>query len=126
MTHSIIALAAGWLATAALLIIEHLLWKETTTETRYLLGGGAICAGCSVAGAVADSPLLAVGPWVVASAGLLIVIWRWLERQAAEREQNAQKNGEVIGAARGLTQEIIDNGGRAGGESGMEQTRYRN
>ncbi len=126
MTHEITALAAGWLLTAALLIIEHLLWSKTTTETRYLLGGGAICAGCSLAGTIAESPLLAIGPWVIASGGLIILVLRWYEQQATHREHGAQKNGELIGAARGLTQEIIDSGGRHDAEPGMGQTRYRN
>lgn len=125
MIHEIIPLGAGWLLTAALLVIEHLLWSETTTETRYLLGAGAICAGCTLAGLIAEDLLLAIGPWVVASPGLIIVAWRHVERQTTLREHSARKNGEIIGAARGLTQEIIDGGGR-GAEPGMDKAGRRN
>lgn len=126
MIHQIIALGTGVALTAALLIIEHLLWSDTRIETRYLLGTGAVCAGCTLAGLIAEDLLLAIGPWVVASPGLLIIAWRHSERQAAERERGARKNGEIIGAARGLTQEIIDSGGRHDAEPGMDQARYRN
>lgn len=123
MTQSLLAIAAGWLTTAAALIIQHLLWAETSRQTRYLLGGGALCAGCSAAGAVADNPLLAVAPWAIASAGLIILVVYWFEAQTEAAKQAAQKNGEIIGTAKGLRNELTKD---HDGQSGMDKTRSRN
>lgn len=104
------ALLVGWTLTACLLVIEHLLWRDAPRAVRYLLGGGALCAGCTVAGVIADNALLAVGPWAIASAGLLIVGWTLHEERAARARAQAQRSGELIGAARGLKEEIASRG----------------
>jgi hypothetical protein len=105
------AFIAGWLFTLTLLIIFHLLWNDAIEEIRYGLGAGAICAGCALAGLIIDNELLTFGPAIITSSGLIIVLIQWLERRADERKAKAQKRGEVIGAAHGLTQEIIDGSG---------------
>jgi membrane protein implicated in regulation of membrane protease activity len=112
------AFAAGWLLTLTLLVIEHLVWKNTPRIVRYLLGAGTICTGCTLAGAVLDNAILAFGPWVIASAGLVVVLMTWQDERIARQQQHAQKRGEVIGAVKGLTQEIIDGGG--------ERTKHQN
>jgi membrane protein implicated in regulation of membrane protease activity len=122
MTELIPAFAAGWLLTLALLIIEHLLWNDAPRLVRYLLGAGTLCVGCALAGAILDNPLLAFGPWVIASAGLVIVLMTWYDERTARQQQHAQKRGEVIGATRGLTQELID----AGGKHGSDRPRSQN
>jgi hypothetical protein len=108
MTALFPAFLAGWLLTGAALIIEHLLWKTAPRLVRYLLGVGTVCTGCSVVGAILENLLLGIGPWVLASAGLVIVLMTWLDEQRAAREKHARTSGEIVGAARGLTQELID------------------
>jgi hypothetical protein len=119
------AFVAGWLICVALLVIFHLVWRHAHRTVRYLLGAGAICTGCSVAGAIADSALLAFGPWIIASAGLSIALMTWLEEQSKTAKQNAQKNGEVIATAKGLKHELLNDRGHDA-QSDMEQTRSRN
>lgn len=126
VTHHLAAFLGGWVTTACLLVIQHLLWANTSRQVRYLLGTGAVCMGCSVAGAILDDAVLAVMPWAIASAGLIILVIYWFEGQQHERERGAQKNGEIIGMAKGLSQDIIDRGGRHDAEPGLEQTRRRN
>jgi membrane protein implicated in regulation of membrane protease activity len=104
------AFIAGWLLTLALLAIEHLLWKDAPRVVRYCLGAGTICIGCSVAGSILDDPVLAFGPWFITSAGLLIVAWTWYDDRTQTTVKTAHKSGEVVGATRGLTQELIDRG----------------
>lgn len=107
------AFLAGWLVCLALLIIFHLLWRHAHRIVRYMLGAGAICMGCTIAGAVLDDPVLTFGPWTIGSAGLLIALWTWLEDRTAEHTRKAQQRGEITGMARGiLTQDAIDRGGR--------------
>ncbi len=110
MTQLFPAFAAGWLLTAALLIIEHLLWKNVSVVVRYMLGAGTLCTGCSVAGAILDNAILAIGPWVVASAGLVVVLMYWYDERAASLAKSATKRGEIVGTTKGLTQELIDRG----------------
>jgi membrane protein implicated in regulation of membrane protease activity len=105
------AFAIGWLVTFLLLIIEHMLWKDQPRLVRYLLGGGTICLGCSVAGAILESMLLGFGAWVIASAGLIVIYLTWQDQRTSKAKQAAAKRGEIIGATKGLTQEIIDGGG---------------
>lgn len=112
MTALIPAFLAAWLLTLALLAIEHLLWRDAARTVRYLLGAGTICAGCSLAGLILDDALLVFGPWVVASAGMLIAVWTWIEERTQEQRKTVRRQGELIGAAKGLTQELIDHGGR--------------
>lgn len=104
------AFFAGWLLTVALLAIEHLLWKHARRVTRYMLGTGTICTGCSLAGLLLDNPILAFGPWVIASAGVVTIGWTYFEDRATEKAKQAQttgqKNGEVIGMARRLEREL--------------------
>lgn len=123
MTHQIPAFLIGWGATAALLIIFHLLFKNAHRTVRYLLGGGALCVGCSVAGAIVDSALLAFGPWVIASAGLIIAGWTWAEEQAKTDNVNARKNGQIVGMARGLKRELLEG---QDAQSGLDETGRRN
>lgn len=110
MTELIPPFVAGWLLTAALLVIFHLLFDDQVEEVRYILGAGAICTGCSLTGLLIDNPILTFGPWIVTSSGLVVIVMQWFERRARTRETNAQKSGEIVGIARGLTQEIIDRG----------------
>jgi membrane protein implicated in regulation of membrane protease activity len=102
---------AGWLLTIALLAIEHLLWKEAPRVVRYLLGAGALCLGCSLTGLILDDVLLVFGPWCIASAGMAIAVWTWIEARTQEQRKAARRQGEIVGAARGLTQDLIDQGG---------------
>lgn len=107
------AFVAAWVLTCALLAVEHLLWKDAHLVVRYCLGAGTICTGCSFAGLILNDPVLAFGPWVIASAGIVTAGWTWFEDRANERTKKAQRSGELIGAARNiLTQETIDQGGR--------------
>lgn len=104
------ALAVTWLICALAFWIEHANWKDAPREVRYLLGGGTLCAGCSIAGALLNDVLLAILPWPIASAGLIVLLLMWLEGRDTKRAERAQRSGEIIGAARGLTQEMIDAG----------------
>jgi hypothetical protein len=117
IAHYLPAFLTGWVATTALLALMHLLWKDALREVRYLLGGGALCAGCSLVALILDDPLLLVGPWIVGfPGGLLIVGWTWYERRYQADKHTAQRRGEIVGAAKGLTQELIDAGGRRGSD----------
>lgn len=108
MIQSVPAFLAGWIVTAALLAIEHLLWRDTPRLVRYLLGGGTLCVGCTIAGALLDNVYLAVGPWFIGSAGLIVVLMTWYDGHAVTRMAAARRTGEIVGAARGLTQELGD------------------
>jgi hypothetical protein len=121
--HHIGAIIAGWFTMAALIIIQHLLWKDTTRQTRYLLGAGALCASCTVAGIIADNALLAIAPWAIASAGLIILTIYWFEGKAEAAKRDAQKSGEIIGTAKGLRSELMKD---YDGQSDMDKTRFRN
>lgn len=125
MINQFPAFLAGWIVCAALLAVFHLLWKDAHRTIRYLLGAGAICIGCSIVGILLDDARMAFGPWIVASAGLIIALWTWGEEQAKKSRQNAQKNGELIATARGLTQDLIDRGGYSA-EHGMDEKSRRN
>lgn len=104
------AFIAGWLLTLVLLAVEHLLWKDAPRVVRYCLGAGTICAGCTLTGVLLDNPIIAFGPWVIASAGVATAGWTWYDDHSAAKARSAQKRGEIVGAARGLTQELIDRG----------------
>lgn len=106
----IIGCCIGWVLAAALLVVEHAYFDSEHEETRYMLGVGALCIGMSVAGIIADDVLFVIAPWVIASAGLVVVAIQWYERKTQAQARTAQKRGEVIGAAKGLTQEMIDRG----------------
>lgn len=112
MTALLPAFVAGWLLTVALLAVEHLLWKDAPLVVRYCLGAGTICTGCSLAGLILNDPVLAFGPWVIASAGVLTAGWTWYDDRTKEHVKKAQRSGEIVAAARGLTQDLIDQGGR--------------
>lgn len=101
MTQFVPAFFVGWLLTMSLLVTFHQLWNDAIEEVRYGLGAGAICAGCSVAGLIIDSPILMFGPWVISSAGLVIVLIQWFERRT-------RRHGELTGIARGLSEELRD------------------
>jgi len=104
------AFLAGWVLTFVLLAIEHLLWKDAPRVVRYCLGAGTICTGCTLTGLLLDNPILAFGPWCIASAGVLTAAWTWYDDRAKATLKTAQKRGEVVGITRGLTQEAIDRG----------------
>jgi membrane protein implicated in regulation of membrane protease activity len=110
VTVLIPAFLAGWVLTFVLLAIEHLLWKDTPRVVRYCLGAGTICTGCTLAGLLLDNPVLAFGPWTIASAGIITALWTWYDDRTQSAVKNAQKRGEIVGVAKGLTQEIIDRG----------------
>lgn len=126
VTEYIAPFLAGWALTLLLLVICHLLWNDVAEEIRYTLGAGAICLGCALTGLILNQPLLIFGPTVVTSAGLVIPLIQHFERGADKARHSAQKNGEIIGMTRGLSQDLIDRGGRHDAEPGMEQTRRRN
>lgn len=104
------AVAVAWLVSVLAFWIEHANWKDAPRGVRYLLGGGTICAGCSVAGALLNDPLLAIAPWAIASAGLIVLFLMWLEGKEKKKTEQARRTGEIVASARGLTQEIIDAG----------------
>lgn len=106
------AFLAGWAFTLALLIIFHLLFDTASEEIRYCLGAGAICVGCALAGLILNAPLLTFGPAVITSSGLIIIVWQHVEQRVRAHKTSAERRGEVVGMARGLTQELIDQGGR--------------
>lgn len=107
---SVIALA--WLATFATVQAMHAYFRHLDFRIRYVLGTAAICGGCSAAGVALENALLAIVPWVLASAGATIII-NYAAEARREREKNAaRQEGEIVALTRGLTQEIIDNGGR--------------
>lgn len=123
MTQLYPAFIPAWLVSVALLALFHLLWKNTHRIVRYMLGMGAVCMGCTVAGSILNDPVLAFGPWFMASAGLPIALWLWIEERTEVGKKNAQKNGEIIGAAHRLSQDLIDAGGL---ERGNDQASRRN
>lgn len=125
MVNQIPAFLAGWVFCAALLSIFHMLWRDAHRTIRYLLGGLAICAGCGIAGLILDDARLMFGPGVVASSGLIIALWTWIEERTEKGKKNAQKNGELVGITKGLTQDLIDRGGYSA-EPGMDEARRRN
>jgi bacteriorhodopsin len=120
VTEQIVAILIGWLITAAILVIQHLLWASTSAQVRYLLGTGAICVGCSLTGAILENPLLIIAPWAIASSGLVVLAIHWFEAEQVTKQRQARKTGELVGAARGLLKELQD------GQSSMEQNRSRN
>lgn len=105
----------AWLATCALLQLEHKLWSTIDFRLRYLLGMGTVCLGCLGAGVALNNAALAIVPGLIATAGLTILISYANEEKAARDQAAAQRRGEVVGMARGihkaLTQEQIDHGG---------------
>jgi membrane protein implicated in regulation of membrane protease activity len=115
------AFLAGWLLAVALLALEHLLWKDAPRTVRYLLGAGTICAGCSLTGLILDDVVLTFGPWAIASAGLVIVAWTWIEGRTQASARAARRQGELVGAARGLTQELIQGGQGAAQRPGHDR-----
>lgn len=121
MTEQIVAILIGWLIAASILIIQHLLWAGTSAQVRYLLGTGAICVGCSLTGAILENALLVIGPWAIASSGLVVLVIHWFEAEQVTKQRQARKTGELVGAARGLLQELNNDG-----QSSLEQTRSKN
>lgn len=109
-----IIVALVWLLTFALLQIEHAMWSVIDFRLRYLLGMGTVCLGCLGAGLALDDPALAIVPAVLATSGLTVLINYASEARAEREKLTAQKQGEIIGMARGirrdLTQEAIDRG----------------
>jgi len=112
-TAAIVFLA--WLATWALLQLEHALWRDIDFRLRYILGLGTVCLGCLGAGVALGNVALAIVPGLLATAGLTILLSYINEDKAARDRAAAQRRGEVVGMARGihkaLTQEAIDSGG---------------
>lgn len=129
MTELLAPLFAGWIVCLSLLIIFHLVWNEAAEEVRYALGAGAILIGCAIAGLILEQPMLVIAPPVIASAGLAIPLIQWFERDTVRRAKIAEKNGIIIGTAKGLrqelTQDLIDNGGRSA-ESSVDEKSRRN
>jgi hypothetical protein len=125
VTEYIAPLLAGWIVCLSLVILFHLVWNDAAEEVRYALGAGAILIGCVIAGLLLDQAVLVVAPAFIASAGLIIPLIQHFERKADAAKKRAQKNGEIVGMARGLSQEIIDSGGRSG-ESGVDEKSRRN
>lgn len=104
----------AWLATCALLQLEHALWKAIDFRLRYLLGMGTVCLGCLGAGVALDSVALAIVPGVLATSGLTVLLSYASEAKAERDKVAAQRRGEVVGMALGvrktLSQETIDRG----------------
>jgi hypothetical protein len=123
VAHYFAPFLAGWALTLTLLIIAHLLWDRAPEEVRYALGVGAICLGCALTGLILDQPLLAFGPAVIASAGLVIVAIQHFERLADDKQRSAQKNGEIVGMAKGLARDLSEG---HDAQSGMDEARRRN
>lgn len=127
MTERLPAYLAGALICLGLLVIFHLVWKNAHRTIRYILGAGAICAGCTVAGIILDNADLAFGPWIVAFMGLAIALWTWLEERIEKGKQSAQENGELIGMAQWQIRDLKERGGNdAQARPGMDETRSRN
>lgn len=117
----LLPIAVGaWLLTAALLVVEHAYFKDQGRIIRYILGGTALCLGTTLAGVLANDPLLVVFPWVILSSGVVIIGLTWWERERETANQNGQRRGEVVGMARGLRQELtqamIDRGEASHGD----------
>ena len=106
--------ALAWIAVFALLQFEHTRWATLDFRIRYLMGMGSICLGCVGAGIALNNLALAIVPGVLATAGLTVLLSYANEAQAEHDKKTAQKQGEIIGMARGirrdLTQEMIDRG----------------
>jgi membrane protein implicated in regulation of membrane protease activity len=125
VTERFPAYLAGTLLCIALLVIFHLLFKHAHRTVRYMLGMGAVCSGCTVAGVVLNNPDLAIGPWAIAFWGLIIALWTWVEERNEVGKQSAQKNGEIIGLAQRLIRDVKDDGA-LDGQSGLDEARRRN
>lgn len=125
MINDFPAFLIGWIVCGLLLVVFHFLWSDTHRIVRYLLGGAALCAGCSVAGLILNDARITFGPWVIASSGLIIALLTWNEERTDKAKRNAQKNGELVGMAKGLTQDVIDRGGQSA-EHGMDEKSRRN
>mgnify|MGYP001592537587 FL=1 len=106
---SVVALA--WLATFASVQAMHAYFRHLDFRVRYVLGTIAICGGCTAAGIALENVLLAVVPWVLASAGATIIVNYAAEERRAKEQRAARQEGEIVGMTRSLTQELIDNGG---------------
>jgi membrane protein implicated in regulation of membrane protease activity len=112
----------GWIVCGLLLVIFHFLWSDTHRIVRYLLGGAALCVGCSVAGLILNDARITFGPWGIASSGLIIALLTWNEARTEAGKKNAQKNGQLIGIAKGMAQDL----GGQDAQSGLDEKSRRN
>ena len=107
-------LAFAWALALALYQLAHALWRDLDFRVRYVIGAAVLCLCATVAGLLLGDVLLMIAPWVLASAGAAVLINYHYEAKRAERDTAARRQGEIVGAARGLTQDIIDRGGPHG------------
>lgn len=101
-----------WALVFALMQVAHVYWRDLDFRVRYVIGTAICCAGMTIAGLLLADALLMIVPWALTSAGATVLINYHVEAKRRERERAAQRHGEIVGAARGLTQEIIDRGSR--------------
>lgn len=106
---------AAWIASIALMQLWHAIFRHLPFTWRYVIGAATICAACSFVGLVLDNALLAIVPWVIASAGATIIINYTVEANTARADEQARKAGELVGMTKGITRDLI------GGEHGTGQ-----
>lgn len=117
----------SWLVTFAIIQAQHAYFRHLDFRVRYVIGCAAVCFGCTAVGILLDNPLLAVVPWVMASAGATIIVNYAAEERRARDERAAEQRGEIVGMTRGLTQELIDEGNtHAAWKPGVHDPRRRN
>lgn len=119
--------ALAWLATFAAVQAQHAYWRHLDFRIRYVLGTMALCGGCTAVGVALNDALLAIVPWALASAGATIIVNYAAEERREKEKKAAQQHGEVVGMTRGLTQDLIDQGGvHDGRESRLRDNSGRN
>lgn len=123
-TVGVIALA--WLTTFAVMQAQHAYFRQLDFRVRYVLGAAAICVGCSAVGVLLENALLAVVPWIMASAGATVIVNYAAEERRERERRAAQQQGEIVGMTRGLTQELIDQGGEHASRQSSVHDRGRN
>jgi hypothetical protein len=120
----------GWLAASLALIAEHIAllrqpWQLTPPAT-YIVGVLTILGGCAIWALIEPAsvePLLALLAFAVISmgSGAWVLLLYWLDERSARARTQAARTAEIVGAAKGLTQEIIDRGSR-----GKDPSRHDN
>jgi hypothetical protein len=117
----------GWALSAALLIAEHIaLWSlpwRLKEPWSYVVGVGTLGVGWIAWALTASGPISPIDAvasvGVICSSGVVILLAYYVRGRLGQTREAAQQTGEIIGAAKGLTQALIDGGGKHAGQSGL-------